>query len=99
MAFVEGNVVKIPAVSANAPPNPLLGYDEDHTAPPSPAAPSSGAVTQSTLTHRLLLHDQRCLVTGAVSTQIRAFHLIKTVPVNESNQEKKRPLKEEVVGN
>lgn len=96
MAYVRGEVVKLPSVFKDIPPNPLFGYDSPHTAPPSTVG-SSEAATQSTLKHRLLLYDQRCLVTGGFSTQLQACHLVKPIRTNDSNRKIKEPLKELVV--
>lgn len=97
MAYIrDTNIVDIPPVSQGIPTNPLLGYDGRSTAPPSPTTSTFGT-TQSTLTHKLLLRDQRCLVTGAVSAQLKACHLINTVRIDKSNQEEKLALKKEVV--
>ncbi len=92
----DGYIVDIPPVSKNLPPNPLLGYNGPRTAPPSLDG-SSSSVTQSTLAHRVLLKDQRCLITGAVSTQLQACHLINTIRMNVCNRAEKLPLKQEVV--
>ncbi|KAF9647201.1 hypothetical protein BDM02DRAFT_2747636 [Thelephora ganbajun] len=97
MAYVRDQTVDIPPVSKKIPPNPLLGYNRTHTATASSAKSSRVSATQSTLTHRVLLYDQRCLVTGAVSTQLQACHLINTIRMNNSNREIKAPLKDEVV--
>ena len=97
MALIRaGYIVDIPDVSKDVPPNPLLGYNGLRTAPASSAG-SSFSVTQSTLAHRVLLNDQRCLITGAVSNQLQACHLINTIRINESNRAEKLPLKQEVV--
>jgi len=97
MAYIrDTNIVDIPPVSQGIPPNPLLGYDGCNTAPPSPATSTSGTI-QSTLTHKLLLRDQRCLVTGAVSTQLKACYLINAIHIGKSNREEKLALKKEVV--
>lgn len=97
MAYIRDKcIVDIPPLSKNLPPNPLLGYNGDCTAPPSPAT-STSSVTRSVITHRVLLYDQRCLVTGAVSNQLRACHLVTTICTNKSNQEEKLSLKKEVV--
>jgi hypothetical protein len=92
----DGDIVDIPAVSKKVPPNPLLGYDGRRTASPSLAG-SSSSMTQSTLAHRVLLKDQRCLITGAISTQLQACHLINVIRMQPSNRAVKLPLKEEVV--
>ena len=97
MAGVYGNVVTIPSVSEKAPPNPLLGYDKSHTRTPSLATSASGAVTQKTLANKVLLRDQRCLVTGAVSSQIQACHLVNAIRYKSSNKQIKMPLKLDVV--
>ena len=55
--------------------------------------------TRSTLARQLLLYDQRCLVTGAVSNRIQPYPLINTVRVNESGQVENPPMKEKVVRN
>ena len=94
----DGHIVDIPPVSRNVPPNPLLGYEGHRTAPPSSAG-SAASVTQSTLAHRVLLRDQRCLITGAVSNQLQACHLINTIRMTTSNRAEKLPLKKEVVSN
>jgi len=96
MSYItDGNIVDIPRVSVNVPPNPLLGYDGQGTAPPC----SANSVTQSTLAHRLLLRDQRCIITGAVSNQLQACHLINTIRMTTSNRAEKLSLKEEIVRN
>ena len=43
---------------------------------------------QSILKHQVRLYDHRCLVTGAVSTQLRACRLVDTICTKESNREK-----------
>lgn len=97
MAYVRGeDIVDIPPVSKEIPPNPLLGYNGDDPAPPS-STTSTTSVTQNTLLHQVLFYDQRCLVTGAVSTQLQPCHLVNMIRVNDSNQEEKVALKEEVV--
>ncbi|KAF9644396.1 hypothetical protein BDM02DRAFT_3121961, partial [Thelephora ganbajun] len=97
MAFIrDNNVIDIPPVSQNLPPNPLLGYNRSQTAPPS-ATTSTGGMAQSTLAHRALLYDQRCLITGAISSQLQACHLVNAICMDKSNQERKLHLKEEVV--
>jgi hypothetical protein len=97
MAYIKDtNFVDIPPVSRNIPPNPLLGYDSHSTAPPSTVA-SVSSMTRSTLTHKVLLYDQRCLVTGAVSSQLQPCHLINTICMDKTNQEEKLTLKKEVV--
>ena len=97
MAYLRGeNIVDIPPVSKNTPPNPLLGYDGSGTAPPSMTTLAS-STTQSTLAHRVLLYDQRCLVTGAVSNQLQPCHLVNAIRMDESNREEKLSLKKEVV--
>jgi len=96
MAFVtDKDFVDIPPVTEKHPPNPLLGYDGRRTAPPS--ATSSASMSQSTLAHRVLLYDQRCLVTGGVSDQIQACHLINTIRMGKSNRQEKTNLKNRVV--
>lgn len=92
----DPNVVEIPPVSQSIPPNPLLGYDGHNTAPPSTVT-STSSTTQSSLTHKVLLYDQRCFITGAVSSQLRACHLINAIRMDDSNQEEKLPLKKAVV--
>jgi len=97
MAYIKGrNIVDIPPVSTKAPPNPLLGYDGDETAPPSTTSSTSTA-NQSTLTHQALLYDQRCLITGAVSTQLRPYRLVNVGHINQSNREEKLVRKKEMV--
>ena len=97
MAFVtDKGFVDIPPVTEKYPPNPLLGYDGCRTAPPSSVA-SSDCMSQSSLTHRVLLYDQRCLVTGGVSDQLQACHLISTIRMDESNRQEKSNLKKRVV--
>jgi len=94
---IDGRHIQLPPVSQHIPPNPLLGYGGGNTAPPSTTGKSMSGIAQSTLTHRLLLYDQRCLVTGAVSTQLQACHLINTIHMDKSNEEAKNPLRENVV--
>jgi len=100
MSFLRGeNIVEIPPVSENVPANPLLGYTGTETAPPSEVT-STTSVTQSTLAHRLLFYDQRCLVTGAVSSQLQACHLVNAIRVDKSKpgkQKEKAATKEKVV--
>ena len=93
MAFIVGNAVDIPAVTKQLPPNPLLGYDGFSTAPPSPSSARLSSA-QSTLAHRVLLNDQRCLITGAVSSQLQACYLI---PMKVSNKDEKLIMRKEVV--
>ena len=96
MAYVRGEVVELPSVFKDIPPNPQFGYDSPHTAPPS-TVESLEAATQSTLKHRLLLYDQLCLVTGGISTRLQVCHLVKPIRTNDSNRKIKEPLKELVV--
>jgi len=94
----DKNVVDIPTLAKTIPPNPLLGYAGSGTAPASAASGSSkGSSTQSTLRHRVLLYDQRCFVTGAVSNQLEACHLINAIRMDKSNRTTKKPLKDQVV--
>lgn len=96
MAYIrDKNIVDIPLASNRTPPNPLLGYDGRDPAPPS--ATTTTSVTQSALTHQVLFYDQRCLVTGAVSNQLRPCHLVNTIRIKDSSQEEKDALKKEVV--
>ena len=99
MSFVVRGeqIVDIPAVSKNPPPNPLLGYGGVHTAPPSTAKSSTLSITQRTLTNRVLLRDQRCLVTGAVSNQLQACHLVNSIRTKKSNENTNSPIKRAVV--
>jgi len=93
MTFLSSeNVVNIPPVSTNTPANPLLGYSGSRTAPPSEAS-STTTATQSTLANRLLLYDQRCLVTGAVSNQLQACHLVNAIRVDSLFKPEKREEK------
>jgi len=97
MAHIKDhNFVDILPISLKVPPNPLLGYDENKTALPSTATSEPG-LSQRTLKHRVLLYDQRCLVTGAVSNQLQTCYLISPIHVGGSNQEKKLHQKKEVV--
>jgi len=97
MAFItDKGFVDIPSITEKSPPNPLLGYDGCRTASPSSVA-SSDYMSQSTLTHRVLLYDQRCLVTGGVSDQLQACHLVSTIHMDESNRQEKSNLKKRVV--
>ena len=97
MAYIrDRNTVDILPVSRKPPPNPLLGYDGGETAPPSTAT-SPSCATQNSLAHWVLLYDQRCLVTGAVSTQLRPYHLVNKIHINKSNPEEKLAQKKEVV--
>jgi len=97
MAYIKDrNIVGIPPVSTKTPPNPLLGYDGGETAPPSTTSSTSSA-NQSTLTHRALLYDQRCLVTGSVSTQLRPYRLVNVGSMDKSNLEEKLARKKEMV--
>jgi len=99
MSFiVKGEqIVDIPAVSKNYPPNPLLGYNGTHTAPPSTAKSSTLSATQRTLANQVLLRDQRCLVTGAASIQLRACRLVNAIRMRKSNENTKGPMKRAVV--
>ena len=99
MAYVRGHdFVHIPAVSKNLPPNPLLDYNRTHAAPPVTTKSSMRAgVTQSTLAHRVLSNDQRCLVTGAISNQLQPCHLVNTIRMNSANQAEKHAQKKDVV--
>ncbi|KAJ7093189.1 hypothetical protein C8R44DRAFT_815808 [Mycena epipterygia] len=76
----DPNRVEIYPISKRIPPNPLLSYNGTKTEPASVWSRSSaGSVSQSLLAHRILLYDQRCLLTGAVSTDIQACHLINAI--------------------
>ena len=102
MARVRGkHIIDIPLVSKRIPPNPLFGYDPGtHPAPPSTASAKSSkaSLTPSTLAHRILLYDRRCLVTGAVSDQLKPCHLVNTIRARDSSvQQEKRLQKERVV--
>lgn len=99
MSYIrDTDFVDIPPPSIDNPPNPLLGYNGGGTAPPSEVT-STASVS---LRHRLLLYDQRCLVTGAVSNQLQACHLVNTIRVDKAKsqetKEQKIALKEAVVG-
>ena len=99
MPYIKnGQVVCNPPPSERLPPNPLLGYDGDRPAPPSEAG-STYSKTLSRLTNQVLFYDQRCLVTGTVSTALQAFHLVNAIRSKESDQEGKKSLKKEVVHN
>jgi len=98
MAYVRGKqIVDIPAISKKIPPNPLLGYDHAHSSLPSTAKSSRTSLTQNTLANQVQLYDQRCLVTGAVSDQLKPCHLVNTIRVKNSGQQEKLALKKEVV--
>jgi len=100
MAYIKNKtIVEIPALASKPPPNPLLGYDGTRTGRASTirSGSSQASVTQSTIRNRVLLHDQRCFVTGALSTQLEACHLINAIRVKAGNRVRKEPLKEAVV--
>ena len=98
MALVRNrNVVDIPAVSSNIPRNPLLGYNGSRTSLPSASGSSGTSTTRKTLARRVLLYDQRCLVTGAASNQLQACHLVNAIR-NKPNKRDKILLKAQVVG-
>jgi len=94
--FRDEGIIDIPPVSKEIPPNPLLGYNGVGPAPPSSATPTTD-MTQSTLAHQVLFYDQRCLVTGAVSSQLEPCYLVNAIRANDSNREEKLALKKEVV--
>jgi hypothetical protein len=54
---------------------------------------------QDTLTNQALPYDQHYLVAGAISNQLRAYHLIDAIRTNKTNQEEELALKKEVVRN
>jgi len=83
MSFiVKGKqIVDIPAVSKDYPPNPLLGYNGAHTAPLSTAKSSTLSATLRTLANQVLLRDQRRLMTGAASIQLQACRLVNAIRV------------------
>ena len=90
MAYIDadGKTVKIPSVREKPPYNPLL---PDYTRfPPPPSTTGSLKASQETdqniLEHELLLYDQCCLVTGAVSTQLQVYHLVNAIPMDESEK-------------
>ena len=91
------NVVDIPPVTKNPPPNPLLGYNGTCTAPPSAAGSSETSAARSTLVHQVLLYDQRCIVTGAASNQLQACRLVNSIRTSEYNREGGTPSKDQVV--
>ena len=77
------------SVQGEPPRNPLLGHTERDTTPPSTIRSSKAnrEMHQSILKHQVRLYDHRCLVTGAVSTQLWACRLVDTI-CTESNREK-----------
>ena len=98
MAYIRGkHIVDIPAVSKKIPPNPLLGYEQSYPALPLTVKSPRASLTRNTLVNQALLHDQRCLVTGAVSDQLKPCHLVNTIRVKNSSQQEKFGLKKEVV--
>ncbi|KAJ7246345.1 hypothetical protein C8J57DRAFT_1724768 [Mycena rebaudengoi] len=73
----DPNIVVIPDVVKKPPANPLLRRDTVKGTPaPSAKATSMFGFSQSVLANRVLFNDQRCLLTGEVSTEIQACHLI-----------------------
>ena len=100
MAYLQGQVVNIPPLATKIPDNPLLGYPGARTAPASTAKSSrtsQASGTQSTIRHRVLLYDQRCFLTGAVSIQLEACHLVNAIRMNAGNRAEKEPKKKQVV--
>ena len=102
MAYLEpeGQVVNIPALAAKIPSNPLLGYDGARTASASAvksSKKSKASGTQSTIRNRVLLHDQRCFVTGAVSIQLEACYLVNAIRMDAGNRAEKEPKKKQIV--
>lgn len=95
MAHIRNNFIDIPRVTETLPANPLLGFKAP-TSVPSVAPPTSGS-NQKTLARKALLYDQRCLVTGAVSNQLQACHLINIIRAGSSNRKEKLPLRKQVV--
>lgn len=81
MSFIpEGTqTVEIPSVNDGQPHNPLLGDNERD--------PSEEQ--KIVLKYELLKCDQRCLVTGTVSTQLQACHLVNAIRTGNPGQKKK----------
>ncbi|KAJ7508538.1 hypothetical protein B0H11DRAFT_2304690 [Mycena galericulata] len=87
----DPNLIVIQDVDRTPPANPLL-MTETITKTPAPSAKvlsslnTANSATQRVLVNRILFNDQRCFLTGSVSTEIQACHLITTI--RTKNQDK-----------
>jgi len=101
MAYLKTpTVVDTPSLAIETPSNPLFGYSGARTAPASTvrsSRSSQASGTQSTIRHRVLLHDQRCFVTGTLSIQLEACHLVNAIRMNAGNRAQKEPQKKQIV--
>jgi hypothetical protein len=93
----DPNIIVIPDIVKKPPANPLLRSEVvDKTPAPSVKATSSVfSYSQSVLENRVLFNDQRCFLTGEVSSEIQACHLINTIRTKQESA--KIILKEQVV--
>lgn len=85
----DGKTVKIPPVQLGLPRHPFFGYKR---------TPSEER--ENNLKYELLKYDQRCLVTGTVSPQLQACHLVNTIRTEKCTpkvKKKREDLKKQVV--
>ncbi|KAJ7688364.1 hypothetical protein B0H17DRAFT_1202924 [Mycena rosella] len=81
---VHPNIIIIQEVASKPPANPLLST-EFRSKTPAPSLKASSSVntanstTQRVLSNRILFNDQRCFLTGSVSTEIQACRLINAI--------------------
>ncbi|KAJ7151183.1 hypothetical protein C8R46DRAFT_1123494 [Mycena filopes] len=82
------------AIAKRLPGNPFFYPDTTNTAPPTTRSSAASTFTrsQSTLSHKIAFHDQRCLFTGAVTTELRACHLINTIRTKNNTKKSTKAL-------
>jgi hypothetical protein len=94
------NIVTIAPVAGKPPANPLFSLENVSRTPVPSVKPASStntenSLSQQVLANRALFYDQRCFLTGSVSPETRACHLINTI--RSKGKEAKKRLKEQIV--
>ncbi|KAJ7116373.1 hypothetical protein C8R44DRAFT_879748 [Mycena epipterygia] len=77
----DPNLIVIQDVAKKPPANPLL-MSEIVNRTPAPSVKTTSSMnssSQSVLANRILFNDQRCFLTGEVSTETQACHLINAI--------------------
>jgi hypothetical protein len=62
---------------------------------PASSINTENSATRRVLANRVLFYDQRCFLTGSVSPETQACHLINTI--RPKGKERKKRLKEQIV--
>ncbi|KAJ7888841.1 hypothetical protein B0H13DRAFT_2533119 [Mycena leptocephala] len=93
------NIVTIAPVVAKPPANPLFFLENISRTPVPSLRPASSintenSATRRVLANRVLFYDQRCFLTGSVSPETQACHLINTI--RPKGKERKKRLKEQI---